>query len=160
MLNFCTLFDSHYLIKGLCLYESLKRVCSDFHLYIFAFDDRAWSILKVCNWNMFLSISLSEFEDNELLEVKKTRSKGEYCWTCTSSTILYCIQRFELSHCTYIDSDLYFFSDPKVLVDEMGENDVLITEHRYTPKYDQSLTSGKYCVQFMTLKILKMDYLY
>ena len=152
MLNFCTLFDSHYLIKGLCLYESLKRVCSDFHLYIFAFDDRAWSILKSLQLEYVSVISLSEFEDNELLEVKKTRSKGEYCWTCTSSTILYCIQRFELSHCTYIDSDLYFFSDPKVLVDEMGENDVLITEHRYTPKYDQSLTSGKYCVQFMTFK--------
>jgi hypothetical protein len=34
----------------------------------------------------------------------------------------------------------------------MGSNSVLITEHRYTPKYDQSDTSGKYCVQFMTFK--------
>ena len=34
----------------------------------------------------------------------------------------------------------------------MGEKSVLITEHRYTKEYDQSRTSGIYCVQFMTFK--------
>ena len=34
----------------------------------------------------------------------------------------------------------------------MGEKSILITEHRYTPEYDQSATSGIYCVQFMTIK--------
>jgi len=34
----------------------------------------------------------------------------------------------------------------------MGEKSVLITEHRYTECYDQSATSGRYCVQFMTFK--------
>jgi hypothetical protein len=34
----------------------------------------------------------------------------------------------------------------------MGDKDVLITEHRYTQKYDKSILSGKYCVQFMTFK--------
>lgn len=34
----------------------------------------------------------------------------------------------------------------------MGNDSVLITEHRYTPEYDQSATSGIYCVQFMTFK--------
>ena len=29
---------------------------------------------------------------------------------------------------------------------------VLITEHRYTRKYDQTAVSGRYCVQFMTFK--------
>lgn len=152
MLNFCTLFDSNYLIKGLCMYDSLKQTCPDFHLYIFAFDDKAYLLLKSLNLKFVSVISLSEFEDDELLQIKGTRSKGEYCWTCTSSTILYCIQRYSLSHCTYIDADLYFYSDPKVLIDEMGDNDVLITSHRYTPEYDQTTKSGKYCVQFMTFR--------
>jgi hypothetical protein len=34
----------------------------------------------------------------------------------------------------------------------MGANSVLITSHRYTSIYDQSLISGKYCVQFVTFK--------
>ena len=152
MLNFCTLFDSNYMVKGLCMYDSLKKVCSDFHLYIFAFDDKALNILKELQLDRATIISLQDFEDDELLKVKENRNKAEYCWTCTSSTIRYCILQFNLSHCTYIDADLFFFSDPKVLIDEMGDKEVLITSHRYTPEYDLSATSGKYCVQFITFK--------
>ena len=34
----------------------------------------------------------------------------------------------------------------------MEDDSILITEHRYTPCYDQTETSGKYCVQFMSFK--------
>jgi hypothetical protein len=94
-------------------------------------------------------IKLSDFEDEKLLSVKPTRTKGEYCWTCTSSTILYVLNNYYVESCTYIDADLYFYSSPKVLFDEIGDKSVLITEHRYTPRYDQSVKSGKYCVQFV-----------
>ena len=42
MLNFCTLFDSYYLYKGIALYRSLEQVSDDFTLYIFCFDDKAY----------------------------------------------------------------------------------------------------------------------
>ena len=44
------------------------------------------------------------------------------------------------------------FADPNVLVDEMGDNSVLITEHRYSQRYNQALKRGIYCVQFITFK--------
>ena len=152
MLNFCTLFNSVYLSRGLALYESLKEHCSDFHLYIFTFDDATYNFFKDNNFDYITPISLKEFEDKELLRVKPTRTKGEYCWTCTSSTILYVLNHFEVDHCTYIDADLYFFSSPQVLIDEMGDASILLTEHRYTKEYDQTATSGKYCVQFVLFK--------
>ncbi len=151
-LNYCTLFDSHYLTRGLIMYESLKRNHKDFHLYIFAFDALSETILKDLNYSEITVISLSEFEDPELLRIKPDRSRAEYCWTATPSTILYCIQKFNLSHCTYIDADLYFYSDPEVLITEMGDKSVLITEHRSTPAYDRSKIAGKYCVQFITFR--------
>ncbi|MDP1801959.1 MAG: glycosyl transferase [Bacteroidota bacterium] len=152
MLNFVTLFNSGYLTRGLVLYQSLEKQCSNFHLYIVAFDTATFEYFKTHPQKHLTVISLEQFEDDELKRVKPTRSVAEYCWTCTASTILYCITNFKLSNCTYIDADMRFYSDPKVLVDEMGENSVLITEHRYTEKYDQSITSGKYCVQFVTFK--------
>jgi hypothetical protein len=97
-------------------------------------------------------IKLDEFEDYDLLNVKPSRSNVEYCWTCTPSIILYSIKKFNLSHCTYLDADLYFYSSPYGLVQELGDRSVLITEHRYTPKYDQTKVSGIYCVQFVTFK--------
>lgn len=151
-LNFCTLFNSNYLSRGLVLYESLLLNCTDFHLYVFAFDDECYKFLKQQNYAHLTVISLKEFEDDKLLNIKPTRSVAEYCWTCTPSTILYAISNYHLDNCTYIDADMLFMSDPHVLIDEMGTDSVLITEHRYTKEYDQSDLSGKYCVQFVTIK--------
>jgi len=134
------------------MYNSLEEHCSNFHVYIFTFDDKSFNHLKGLNLQSATIISLEEFEDEELLRVKPTRSKGEYFWTCTSSTILYILNHYGVDHCTYIDSDLYFFSSPQILLDEMGDNSILITPHHYTEKYDQSKKTGIYCVQFMTFK--------
>lgn len=134
------------------MYESLSRTGISFHLYIFAFDNTSENILKELNLANVTVISLKEFENNQLLAVKPKRSIAEYCWTCTPSTIYYCITHFNLTHCTYLDADLYFFSDPRVLIQEMGNNSVLITEHRYSKRYDQSKTSGIYCVQFIMFR--------
>ena len=152
MQNFCTLFNSCYLSRGLAMYNSLVRQGADFHLYIFAFDDACDALLRRLDLPDATIISLHEFETPELLGVKEGRTPGEYCWTCTSFTIWHCIHTFSLDHCTYLDADLLFFADPKVLTDEIGEKSVLITAHRYSPQYDQSENSGIYCVQFVTFK--------
>ena len=152
MYNFCTLFDSFYLPRGLAMYESLKQQTTHFHLYIFAFDQRAQDILTQLQLDYVTVISLKEFEDEALLKVKSSRSRAEYCWTCTPSTVKYVLKTYHVDACTYIDADLYFYTSPKVLFDEMGDKSVLITEHRYTPAYDRSSIAGKYCVQFITFK--------
>jgi hypothetical protein len=154
MLHFCTLFDANYLSRGLVTYESLMSATNGTaHLYVFAFDDKCLEILTNMKLKNLTIISLSDFEDKDLLAIKPTRSQGEYCWTCTSSTILYCLKTYKIPHCIYIDADMYFYQNPQVLVDEMSEKDnVLITEHRYTPQYDKSKLSGTYCVQFMLFK--------
>jgi hypothetical protein len=152
MLNFCTLFDSNYLSRGVALYESLAMHCKDFRLYIFAFDDLCYKTLTKLDFKYAQIISLHEFEDIELINIKRQRTRAEYCWTCTPSIILYSIEKFGLRECTYLDADTYFYSSPKVLLDELKNDSVIITAHRYTPKYDSTVTSGKYCVQFMTFR--------
>ena len=92
MQNYCTLFNTNYLTRALVMYDSMVATKANFHLYIFAFDDTVHDFFK----NKYLRnnitvISLSELEDPELLKVKPTRSAGEYCWTSTSSVILYAI---------------------------------------------------------------------
>lgn len=142
-----------YLTRGLAMYYSLETQCKDFHLYIFAFDTPTHEALTALNLPKATIISLKDFENEALLSVKPSRTVGEYCWTCTSSTIIYCLDTFGLSSCTYIDADLFFFSDPGLLFEELSADEsVIITEHRYTSKYDQTAISGKYCVQFVYFK--------
>ena len=150
--NFCTLFDSNFLPYGLTLYESLIEHCPEFHLYIFAFDDKSYDFLNEKKLSNTTIISLKEFEDEELLKVKPYRTKGEYCWTCASSAILYVLDKYKVDMCTYLDSDIFFFSDPSVLIEEMGDKSVLITEHRYSEKHNLEEQAGKYCVQFISFK--------
>jgi hypothetical protein len=152
MLNFCTLFNTSYLAKGIALYNSLVKTCPEFHLYIFAFDDTTYKVLTDKNYPHATIISLHDFENEALLEVKKERSVAEYCWTCTPFTIKFCIETYNLDHCTYLDADTFFYNDPTLLIKEMGENSVLITPHNYHSRYDQSAASGIYCVQFTCFK--------
>jgi len=153
MYNFCTLFNTKYLSRGLALYYALEKVCHDFHIYIFAFDDQTYEILNKLKLIHATIISLNQLEDEELLRVKPTRTIAEYCWTTTPSTIYYVMQKFKVECCTYVDADVYFYLSPQIIFDEFGDNSILITEHRYSPEYiKEEKLSGKYCVQFITFR--------
>lgn len=148
--NFCTLFDSRYLSRGLALYNSLLEHCPGFHLYVLCMDSDAADTLNAANLGNLTVISLEQFENNDLLSIKGSRTRQEYCWTCTPAIIRYCLETFALRQCTYLDADIFFFDNPGILLAEMNEKSVFITPHNYHPDYDQSATSGIYCVQFVT----------
>lgn len=149
MYNFCTLFDSNYLHKGLALYQSLCRTCDGFRLFVVAFDEECFKILQNLNLQHLIVISLSEIETEELLNVKPLRNRAEYCWTSGPSVIYYCIQNYNLDHCTYLDSDLMFFNSPKPIFDEIAENSIAISEH-FSNNIDE--LGGRFCVQFVYFK--------
>jgi hypothetical protein len=138
----------------LALYHSLLKNCDNFILYVLAIDLETECYLSKLNENNLEIISLSLLESKypELLSIKKERTRGEYCWTLTPYSIQYTINAFNINSCIYIDSDIYFFNNPRYITDNIGDNSVIITEHRYSPEYDQTSTSGKYCVQFMYFK--------
>ena len=151
-INFCTLFDSTYLTRALAMYESLKRCCPSFHLYVFALDDLVKVYFSDCQFEDITVISEGDFQSPRLVEAKKHRNKAEYCWTCTPVALEYAIDQFQLDHCIYLDADLYFFGDPTSIAMKLEENSILITPHNYLPRYDYSADCGIYCVQFIGFK--------
>lgn len=156
MYYFITLFDKNYLSRGLALYKSLLRNCDNFILYVLAIDLETERYLSTVNGQKnrleVISLSLIELKYPELLSIKEKRTRGEYCWTLTPYCIQYAIITFNVDSCIYLDSDVYFFSNPQDIIKNIKSNSVIITEHRYSPEYDQTHTSGKYCVQFMYFK--------
>lgn len=154
--NYCTLFDSAYLSRGLTMYHSLSEYSSGFTLYIFAFDLITYDILNQLKLPGVIVVGLPEFETPELLEVKAGRSRAEYCWTCTPSTIWHVLKKYQVAECTYVDSDLYFYSNPETLISELDKfnKKVLISEHRFSflPRLYEEKRAGRFCVQFMTFR--------
>ena len=157
MLTFCTLFDSNYLDKGLVLHQSLEHVVPDYKLYILAMDEKCQWILNQMKLPHVIVIGTEEFEDAELKEIKKQRARAEYCWTCTASLIEYVFENYQEEFCTYIDSDLYFYQNPKVLIEEMCDAgcSAQIVEHGFGKGWiarEKERRAGKYCVEFNTFK--------
>jgi hypothetical protein len=149
---FCTLFNKVYLTRGLAMIESLVAHCPAAQVAVIAFDAETERGVRGLGLSQVEVISLAAFETPALRAVKPTRSVAEYFWTCTTSAILHCLDRLHWPACTYVDADCYFFSNPQALLDEMGDASILLTEHRYTPRYDLSAESGRYCVQFQTFR--------
>ena len=150
---FVTYFDSNYLSRGLTLYESLIKVCDDLKIIMIAFDDLCYKKLSELDLKHAIVVPLETIEDCELLSVKGTRSRGEYCWTATPKAIQYVLDNYKCDICIYVDADLFFFSDPNILLAEMGaQESVMITAHRYCNSNDYTEMAGKYNVQFMPFK--------
>lgn len=153
----CTLYNSLYLDKGLVLYDSLCECAKDFKLYVLCMDDKCYDVLTDLHQESVIPIRLLDFEegDKDLKEAKSNRPIGEYCWTCSSSFIRFILNNYKEPICTYVDADMYFYSDPQILIDEMltAGKSVMITPHRFPPKDEkQAKTVGIYCVEFNTFR--------
>lgn len=148
---FCTLFNSKYLDRGLVLYESLEATNADFKLYILCMDDLCADILEKQKRDRIIPIKLSEFETQELVSIKGTRSFSEYCWTCTPLLIRYVIEEKKESICTYIDADMFFYNNPDILFDEMKSagKSVMFVPHNFAERLaGKEKEVGMYCVEF------------
>lgn len=136
--------------------DSLQQEMGDkkYIIYVFTLDKESYEILFKLRKPNLVIIKHEDFEDSTLRRLKLERSVAEYCWTCTSHSIYFCLSKFRISACTYIDADLFFFSDPSILVDELGVDSVLITLHRFSLVYRwiYSKLAGNYCVQFITFR--------
>ena len=151
---FCTLFNSGYVDKGLALINSLKKAAPGFRLYVFAMDSRAFDLLRELTPENVVCIDVASLENEEMLAVKKSRSFAEYCWTWTPLTIRHVLERYGEPICTYIDADMYFYSDPATLIAEMREagKEVMIVKHRFPTRkgQDPEKKYGTFCVEFNT----------
>jgi hypothetical protein len=156
MRHYCTYFDRHYLYRGLALYESLTRYDGDAVLWILCYDDDSYCTLQKLNLPRARVISLAEFEkaNPELVAVKPTRQLREYYWTSTSSLPLYVFaQSPDIDLVTYVDSDLFFYSPPQPIFDELADRSIMLIEHRYSPEREyQTAISGLYNVGLMIFR--------
>ena len=152
MEHFVTLFDSLFLPQGLALHISMERYIKNYTLWILCVDDQTHEVLIKLNLSNVRLLKLSKLETEALLAIKPTRSKGEYCWTLTPFALRFVFEAdSDVLRVTYLDADLWFLKDPASIFREfdLSNKQVLITDHGYAPEYDQSATSGQYCVQFM-----------
>lgn len=154
-LNFCIMTTANYITKALVMYDSLMKKCNNkISFFYFTFDDITYEYLKKLNYKNIVPVAIHELEKfyPELKSTISTRSKGEYFFTCTPHIMDYVLKNYDVDHITYLDADLYFYQDPRIILNELQDNSVLITEHRRHNPTEKDLLTGKYCVQFIPVK--------
>ncbi|MEP7300805.1 MAG: hypothetical protein ABI699_04695 [Caldimonas sp.] len=152
MEHYVTLFDSLFLPQALALHASFQRNAGAYRLWMLCVDVESFDVLQRLQLPNCNLMRLADHETPALLAAKATRSRGEYCWTLTPHSPRFVFDSDPtVDRVTYVDADMWLRRDPRPIFREfeMSKAAVLITDHAYAPEYDQSATSGRYCVQFM-----------
>jgi tetratricopeptide (TPR) repeat protein len=153
---YCTYFDRNYLVKALALFESLnEHEENEFEVFAICMDEITRVILTALAIPNVTPIPMHLIEERDfpLLATKQDRSIVEYYWTATPSIILRILERHpEIEILTYIDSDLYFYSSPTPIFDELGNRSVLIHGHRFPPRLLHLEEYGKYNVGLLCFR--------
>ena len=155
MRHFCTYFDSHFLARGLALYESLVQHAGEFTLHILCFDNTSYRFFEQHRLKHVIPISLDDFEkaDPELAGCKGGRSRVEYMFTCSPSLPTYVLGLHpDVDAITYLDADLYFFSSPEPIFRELGDGSILIIGHRFSERNRERERFGKYNVGLLSFR--------
>lgn len=140
---YATYFDSGYLPRALTLIESLRQHGDHSEIWILCLDDQSFDYLNSAAIEGVHLYTLQEIEtaEPELLTVKSRRSRTEYIFT-VGPTFLSQVLKNNLKPndvLIYLDADLYFFDDPKLVLNELGDHSVGIIEHRYPDKLQKKL---------------------
>jgi hypothetical protein len=155
MHHYCCYFDHRYLTRALAMMRSLRRYEPDATFWALCLDRRCFELMSALNEPRVNLIELADFEagDEALAAARRDRSLIEYYFTCTPSLILYVLQRCGAGDpVTYVDGDLYFFSDPAPLYEELGAGSVSLIPHRFPEALREKERYGKYNVGWLTFR--------
>ena len=132
--SYCTLFDKNYLPHALSLKESLELHVSHFKLYCFCMDDESYNFLLKSDSENIIPISCIELENHftDLKIAKSNRSIIEYYYTCSPAICSFIFDKYDnIDLLTYLDADLFFFSSPDPIYNEIKDASIGITKHKF-----------------------------
>lgn len=155
MYEFCTYFDDRYVGRALALVGSLRRTCPRFRLWALCLNEEARLALDGMALPEVTPIRLAEFEQANpaLVQVKGSRSPLEYYFTCSPFLPSFILERHqEVGTITYLDADLFFFSDPAPLFRAMGGAPVAIIGHRFPKRLTALEAYGRFNVGWLSFR--------
>ena len=152
---FCSYFDGNYVSRGLALYRSLQRHCPEFKLWVLCMDGICFETLTALALPGVHPIALSDFEkgDHDLVAAKQNRTPIEYYFTCSPSLPLFVLDNNpQVDLITYLDADLFFFSEIEPIYDELANRSIGIIGHRCPPFLKYNDQYGIYNVGWVSFR--------
>ena len=137
-LNIFTICSYSNLNQAVVLYNSiLKNSSINFTFYCYLIDD--FKGTKSINLESFVLINSTELSTQivEFNEMKTRYNPFELCCALKPYCAAHLIAKSQPDALTvYLDSDIYFYSDPIAIINEIGTNSILLTPHFISPPTD------------------------
>lgn len=152
---YCTHFDINYTPHARSLAESLMKVSPDSELFTFCMDDASYENLTKNKPENVTPIHFSKLENAfpGLLVAKNNRTRVEYFYTCSPAICNYVLTFIDgVNEITYLDADLYFFTTPEPIFEELKDASVGIIEHKFNFLTKRNIVYGKFNVGWITFR--------
>jgi hypothetical protein len=153
--HYCTYFDEGFLPQGLALAASLRRHDPAHTLWVLALDETTASVLEGLRDPQLRVVPLAMLEaaDPGLRRARDDRSTVEYYFTLSPCWPLYLLQHYDtVGRITYLDADMFWFSSPQPVLDEMGGASLLLTEHRHPDFLQHHRRFGRFNVGLLSFR--------
>ncbi|NLW03546.1 MAG: hypothetical protein GX027_09855 [Clostridiaceae bacterium] len=156
---FCTVISRFRLYQAIALFCSLNEVIKDHITYVLCVDDETHRLISKMGWRRIRLLHICELNES-LNKLKKNRRINEYCWTLKPLLIEAVFSRDPgIYRVTYVDADLFFFSDPSVIFKNqpscsvlLSRGDIVIPSLEPENKKKLQALLGKYNSGFISFK--------
>jgi lipopolysaccharide biosynthesis glycosyltransferase len=146
---YATLFDKRYLSRGISMIESLLSFEKDAAISVLCLDLETEIAVRTLSKTLNVSpVSLSEIGDDLVSQIRGNRTYREFCWALSSVFCIHLLNQ-QNSEVIYIDADVYFFGNPKSLLEECRKGDIAAIRHRFPERLRQYEINGIYNVQWV-----------
>ncbi len=155
MRYYCTYFDKNYVVRALALSSSLELYSGPFKLFALCLDSESYQIILQYGTASIVPLKLEDIEkyDQSLFKTKNSRTKIEYYFTLTPCLPRFIFSKFDdINQLTYLDSDLYFFSNPEPVFKEIEAYSAVLSPHNFGPDKIENTCYGRYNVGWITWK--------
>lgn len=145
-LHIASLFDKNYVIRALALYESACRYIPNAQVWFLCLDDESYDLISKLNLANLHLRKIGEIGDKDLLNLRASRSAGEFAFTAKSSWVAYIINTGipkENDVVAWMDADILFYSDLQVFLENFIQKySIGISPHKFSKEREKMV--GKY----------------
>ena len=146
---YTTAFDKAYLTRGIAMIESLFNQDQEAVVSVLCLDIETEIAVTSLSENFNIKILLPhDLGDALILKIRGDREYREFCWTLGALLCNYYVQSGE-PEIVYLDADIYFFGNPKVLLEEARQGDVAAIKHRFPVRLQHYEVNGLFNVQWV-----------
>lgn len=138
----CTLFDSKHLDYGIECCKSILPFCDCDGVYALCLDDTSFYTASTIAGVNAVDLCCIESDHAALLRVRNNRTHAGYCATVKPFFVQYMLDNVCSDKIILVDSDVIFFSSPKIVEDEIGSSHVMVTSRRQVPAPVQGNING------------------